>query len=233
VQIKSVLADHSAFNTQTTFEIRSRAFLFQLFASRESLSDRAKTSRFISAPTTMSANRSFWALRQAGGERPLLAHSCHCIAVAEGPESAHYGTSRPWVPSLGPRGLRSHQEARCRAGPHRLLARSYRSTACFPLMPSPRPERVDDGLRPLAQPASGRLKGSSPFDGSSDPFRPTPEPLAQRQELAPGKAGRYRRAIAPDPATLRSRHVARRTGSTIIPLLRFVLGGSLGCFPPR
>ena len=49
------------------------------------------------------------------------------------------------------------------------------------------------------KPASGRLKGSSPFDGSLRPDEPPDGrgPLDQRQalrqleELAPGKAGRY------------------------------------------
>ena len=35
----------------------------------------------------------------------------------------------------------------------------------------------------------------------------------------------------PGASRPRSRHVARRMGSTITPLLRFVLDGSLGCFP--
>jgi hypothetical protein len=41
--------------------------------------------------------------------------------------------------------------------------------------------------------------------------------------LRQGRQGDTMEALAPDAAALRSRHVARRMGSTIIPLLRFVL----------
>jgi hypothetical protein len=79
------------------------------------------------------------------------------------------------------------------------------------------------------KPASGRLKGSSPFDGSLRPDEPPDagaarpaaglrrrQGLRQRQETRPdrslrqGRQGDTVEAIAPDAAALRSRHVARR-----------------------
>ena len=90
--------------------------------------------------------------------------------------------------------------ARCRPGPDRLPARPCRSTA----RPRHGPQSLADGFRPLFnRPRSP--KGSSPVDGSLRPDEP-PEalrPLDQRQalrrrkELAPGKAGRYRRGNCP------------------------------------
>ena len=68
------------------------------------------------------------------------------------------------------------------------------------------------------KPASGRLKGSSPFDGSLRPdeppdagaARPAPGAPSGDRSLRQGRQGDTVEAIAPDAAALRSRHVARR-----------------------
>ena len=72
------------------------------------------------------------------------------------------------------------------------------------------------------KPASGRLKGSSPFDGLLRPDELPAETLHQRRRSTSGRRSvgdrslrQQRRgdtieAIAPDAAALRSRHVARR-----------------------
>jgi hypothetical protein len=89
--------------------------------------------------------------------RPLFAHSCHCIAIAEGLESAHMGTSRAC--ELGPRCPASPQEARCRSVPDRLPARPCSLTALSRPCPRRGPESLADGFRP---PALRSPEGPSP-----------------------------------------------------------------------
>ena len=147
--------------------------------------------------------------------------------------------SRPWVPSLGPRWPRGPARRRA-AGPAMIAfqARPCRSPHALATV-----LRVSlTGFDRSPKPGRGRRspEDSSPFDGSLRPMsgptpaaRPAAGALRRRRSLRQGRQGDTVEAIAPDAAALRSRHVARRTGSTIIPLLRFVLDGSLGYFPTR
>jgi hypothetical protein len=71
------------------------------------------------------------------------------------------------------------REERCRPGPDRLPARPCRSP-----MPSPQSSEPRRRAEHLPKPPSGRLKGSSPFDGSLWPDEPPDAgPLEQRQVL--------------------------------------------------
>ena len=121
------------------------------------------------------------------------------------------------VPSLGPRGPPS---------PRRRAACPAPIVFQLGLVARPCPRHGPQSLlwafdRP-PKPASGRLKGSSPFDGSLRPDESPAETLHQRRRSTSGRRSvgdrslrQQRRgdtieAIAPDAATLRSRHVARR-----------------------
>jgi hypothetical protein len=115
------------------------------------------------------------------------------------------------------------------------------------------------GPRGLGRPHDRRLKGAKTTSGrtcrssvppylagNGGPARPAPgappgnrsleqrQALHQRQELAPGKAGRYRGGNCPGCGSAPIEACCKADGvHTIIPLLRFVLDGPLGCFPSR
>ena len=136
--------------------------------------------------------------------------------IALAPATALYGPAPARPAPWGRRARRSALPARPRSSPAR---------PCRSPMPSPRPRSVADSFRALDQ-----TRQRSPDAGAPDARSRGP---SSKRCLRQGKQGDTVHAIAPDAATLRSRHVARRTGFTIIPLLRFVLGGSLDCFPSR
>jgi hypothetical protein len=75
------------------------------------------------------------------------------------------------------------REPRQGCGPDRLPARPCRSTACPPPMPWPRSSELLSAFDRSPKPASGRVKGSSPFDGS---LRPDESPDAGAARPAPG-----------------------------------------------
>ena len=105
----------------------------------------------------------------------------------------------------------------------------------YPVAPTPRTStavlRVSlTAFDRAPKPANGRLKGSSPFNNSLGPMsRPTPGPLGQRQalrqrqELARGKAGRYRGGNCPGcgSAPIEACREADGLGLTAVRLGRF------------
>ena len=128
-------------------------------------------------------------------------------------------TAHPPIPPASRRPAappRNGDSARAgRPGPRRRAA--ARARIVFQLGLVARPPCSRDGPQSpllafdrLLKPASGRLKGASSFDGSLRPdeppdartARPAPgggqrQALRPRLELAPGKAGRYRRGNCP------------------------------------
>ena len=148
-----------------------------------------------------------------------IAHSCHCIAVAEDslPARGYRASARAGLP--GPLG--GTRPARTRSSSALSL-----STAC-PLAHALATvlKASLTASRRSPKPASGRLRGSSPFDGSLRPDEPPDagpleqrQALRQRQELAPGKAGRYHRGNCPGCGSAPIEACREADG------LRFVLG---------
>jgi hypothetical protein len=125
----------------------------------------------------------------------------------------------------------SPQDARCRPGPDRLqFAQAFATVLRASLTAFERSPK----------PASGRLKGLSPFDGA---LRPD-EPLCRRQEPQARRASASDRSLRqgrwddtldelPRMQQRSDRGMSQGGWATIIPLLRFVLDGSLGCFLSR
>jgi hypothetical protein len=152
------------------------------------------------------------------GSRGAQRRHCISVAVEAGPAPIVFQlglVARP-CPRHGPQSLADG-----------LVACPTRPAVAWRLKPIRRLAPPDDppdagASRPIARRFASATRDSTSAGRSGSARR-----------LRQGRQGDTVEAIAPDAATLRSRHVARRMGSTIIPLLRFVLGGSLDCFPTR